>query len=756
MSGGVKKIKCVEGLVYSKKSNPGTLWVVKPDQYVYFAVSEWHADTTKAEKAKSVTWIRQSADRKTIIKQMLVPSNQKYGLMIPKKLCGNFSYYIEASLSGKRDKANTGLQVKGWCEPKIISSKWSKKSGGANIKNQAGLVKYGDIVHLNLQTEGLNNYNLTIEIYNRLGFGQDDKKIVIINGVKVINGEVDLQIGNTFSWMAKIKNISNDEDFYVKVKDPTSGKYLSDGLNQDLHAVYLKIRNEIATTSVAPTLNNKVAKVGQAESNAKKYDPCRFSKIEITESIKEIDAAKPTNFLVFDGKKPKVDGIEYETVSPGENIKKEVTVKVDGYETDKCRTKVHKFKNVIFKAVEQKEDANDKSVTLSITSGSIKKGIYSDLSRFNLSPIQYIWPIATTPNQFYYYINSCAYYPQPTIPTIVVKAYPDIKWELKFDFGSDMAMEERYTNMKPGAQTKAHQKSAQKSGFNRYKLSSTGQSEVFFGLTLKAVWNNKNNEAEFGEKYVQTIRNFLGVFVKLKEWVDEASHLNKAKGGNKTLAQRVISGAKRMPLTLKFHYPNMSVAASWWLEHDRANPAKVLTQGSLKLGFTPLFKAEGILDLLFYAELIPVAGQVIKVLDIAASVSGVEAIFTLAASGELSVTAEFFDFQFNKAQLDFKGKVGLKLDLSIKASGKIYIIVFEADYKLEASGSAESYFEPRASIGKDVNGVFIEQQIDFTGLKIILIIKGQIKKSKTTIKRTFTIVERKEKITYGKTYIVKK
>jgi hypothetical protein len=754
MDRGIKKIKCVGGLVYKEKSTPGSIWVVKPDQMVSFAIAEWYPDTTPEDKKKNITWMRQSADRKTILKQLTGPASQQYSFLITRKLCGNYSFYIEASLSGKRDKAKTGLYVRGWCEPKIISSKWSKQPGGANIKNQAGIIRYGNVVNLNLQTEGLNGSSLTVEVYNRVGFNRADQITAIYTNVVVVNGELDLQIGNTYAWMGKIKNISNDEDFYVKVKDPATNKYLIDNLKQDLHAVYLKIRNEVATTQIAPTRNNKVAKVGQAQSNAKRHDPCKFEKIEIIETIKEIDAKQPTTFQVFDSKNPKVNGISYETVAPGENLKKEITLKVTGYDTTKCVPKTHKPKKGIFKEVGQKAEPSDKAVTFSLDSGTVKKSVYSDLSRFNLNPIQYIWPIATTPNQFHYYINSCAYYQQPVAPTVNVKVYPDIKWELKLDFGSDQAMEERYKNMAPGKQSKNHHKSAQKAGYNRYMLSSTGKSEVYFGFTLKAVWNNKNSEAEFGEKYLQTIRNFLGVFVKLKEWADEASHLNKAKGGNKTMAQRLIGGVKRMPLTLKFAYPTISVAASWWLEHSRSNPAVVQTQGSLKLGFTPLFKAEGILDLLFYAELIPVAGQVIKVLDIGASIAGAEALFTLTASGELSVTAEFFDFSFNKAQLDIKGKAGLKLELSVKASGKFYVIVWEADYKFEATGSAESYFEPRASIGKDANGVFVEQQIDFTGVKIVLIIKGQIKKSKTNIKRTFTLVERKEKITHGKSYFV--
>lgn len=49
---------------------------------------------------------------------MSIPVTKVYGFKIEKKLCGSYHYYIEASLSGKRDfKNKTGLYIKGYCPP---------------------------------------------------------------------------------------------------------------------------------------------------------------------------------------------------------------------------------------------------------------------------------------------------------------------------------------------------------------------------------------------------------------------------------------------------------------------------------------------------------------------------------------------------------------------------------------------------------------------------------------------------------------
>ncbi|MFP3733136.1 hypothetical protein SB690_20460, partial [Bacillus sp. SIMBA_006] len=81
------------------------------------------------------------------------------------------------------------------------------------------------LVYLNLTTEGLNGNNLTIELWNQQA-AKKDKVVHVYTDVQVIDGEVNLKIENTYSWMAHVDNIQNVEEFYIKVKDSSSGKYI--------------------------------------------------------------------------------------------------------------------------------------------------------------------------------------------------------------------------------------------------------------------------------------------------------------------------------------------------------------------------------------------------------------------------------------------------------------------------------------------------------------------------------------------------
>ncbi|WP_326984713.1 OmpA family protein [Chryseobacterium sp. MYb264] len=303
MAKGVKKINITKGIYYPKMSVAGQRLTIKPDQWVVFQVAEWLPGTTDAEKKKELIWMRQTGDRQVIINQ--IPSAAGYQFKITKKYCGNYHYYVEASLSGVRDfKNNTGIYVKGWCEPKIISSKWSYQKGGTSIKNnkKADHISYGHIVHLNLQTEGLNGNKLIIELWNQQ-YARKDKQIFVYTDVQVIDGEVNLKIQNTYAWMAHVENIQNLEEFYIKVKDQASNLYIKDNLGDDLHAIYLNVKNKVATTNTNVTQNQTPTKVYQPDVNSVRIEPCKFEVIKITESGVKDGKADNSSVTVFENGK---------------------------------------------------------------------------------------------------------------------------------------------------------------------------------------------------------------------------------------------------------------------------------------------------------------------------------------------------------------------------------------------------------------------------------------------------------------------
>ncbi len=624
MAKGVKKIKVTQGKYYPKMSVPGQRVTIVAEQDVVFQVEEWLPNTSAEDKKKPVIWMRQTQDRKIILFQ--VPSTTGYKFYILKKFCGSYHYYIEASFSGQRDfKNNVGLYVKGWCEPKIISSKWSYQKGGASIKNnkKAQHISYGHIVHLNLQTEGLNGNNLIIELWNQQ-YAKADKQICVYTDVQVIDGEVNLKIQNSYAWMPHVDNIQNLEEFYIKVKDQASGKYIKDNLGDDLHAIYLNVKNKIATTNTNVSQNQTPTKVYKPDVNSARIEPCKFEVIKITETEVKDGAPNNTTVIVFDKgngikqitgkaqqkeiqrtiyykidstiidkdgeailnnvlkfllehkdstinlsgyacvigkqnynkglsqrradivKKFFADGgldfnritstgrgevdptddklgrdnvkykdekdyinnrrvdisftfnehdaqtVIYEVIAPSKPtvldkivvpVKKEITIDISGYETKACfrGNDKHKKESYIVD-VGQAIDAGDTKKTFNTASFNYQ--IYSDLSRFNIAPIQYIWPSSTTPNQYHLHVHSCRFFSNNKRTTVLINAYPDIKWTFNLFLNLTNDLSIKGQNMNVGKLVDFQKKSGKINAEKRWK-----QKDVSFGFGLKGEWD---------------------------------------------------------------------------------------------------------------------------------------------------------------------------------------------------------------------------------------------------------------------------
>lgn len=297
MAKGVKKIKHVEGSHYPDMSVYGKRITIEPGKEIIFDVAEWLSDTTPEDKKKPIKWMRQSNDRLKIVGQ--VSSTTGYMFQITKQLCGSYHYYIEASLSGNRDFKNiTGLYVKGWCPPKIVSSKWCTKKGGDDVR-KTYTFSYGHVIYLYLDTEGLNGDKVIVDVIKVVeggGGAKDDRLICTYTNVEVIDGQINLKIGNSSLWYGKIGNPKAKEEFYVKVKT-ASGKYVSDG-KDTIHARFLRIKNEVVSKAIEPSTNNTPTKVGQPDKNKKNTHLCKFEQINIQDNGETFPVFKEGNTLL--------------------------------------------------------------------------------------------------------------------------------------------------------------------------------------------------------------------------------------------------------------------------------------------------------------------------------------------------------------------------------------------------------------------------------------------------------------------------
>lgn len=885
MAKGVKKIKVTEGIYYPKMSVPGQRVTVQPDQWVTFEVAEWLAGTTDEDKKKPVIWMRQSNDRKVIINQL--PSSTGYKFKITKPFCGTYHYYIEASLSGKRDTVNhTGIYIRGWCEPRIVASRWTTQRGSLNsIKNnkKTNYISFGNVVYLNLSTEGLNGSAVTIEVWNQQ-YARKDKPIHTYNNVQVIDGEVNLKIENTYAWMAYVSNIQNVEEFYIKVKD-ASGKYIKDRLGDDLHAVYLNIKNKVATTHSAVSQNQTPTKVYKPDVNAVRYEPCKFEVIKFTETEIKDGTPNNTTITVFDNgkglkklngtplqekivrtifykfdstvidkdgeailnnvlkfllehkdstmnlsgyacvigkenynrglsqkradivKKFFADGgldpgriisvgkgeidptddkmgrdnarfrdeknyennrrveisfvfnahdahtINYEVVAPGVTMKKSLTIDIEGFDTKACFKGREKHKKEITVIdVGQAVDKGDTKQSFAAPSFNYK--VYSDLSHFNALPIQYIWPMSTNPNQFHFHMHTCRYFSNDKRTTVLLKAFPDIKWTLTFFINLTNDLGVSWQNQ-PAGKHKELQKKAGKAGAEaRWK-----QKDASFGFSLKSEWDRNANG-----NYQRSKELKAEYETKFKKLYDLFASVGAMSQGitNKTKGQVRNMGFKGIPMTFAVKPPNLNLKAEWNLERAKKKGTEIERLGTkidISFNADPLIGLEMTIDLLCTAVGL-VAGAVsggtaapgaVRLYGIIKDKMNTGAEFGNDDFGAKASSDVFIDlvvssviktaigFSFNtvsdagdnqmKLEVNNTLKLELKAGVWIKAEATLIVVKVEGYFEMSGKGYASVTFGH--GVKYDDKGLNYRPALGFDGLNAEYVIKGKVGMSMT-------------------------
>ena len=871
MAKGVKKIEWnstkKDGAgVYPKLSTPNRLLTIEPDKHAWFSVKEWYPDTTKAEKEKNITWIRQDGKEKFIIKQMVVPANNLYGFRLEKKLCGPYTYYIEASLSGKRDLKNeTGLYVRGYCTPKIIDSKWCTSNDGKDERSR--LFSYGEKLYLGVNTEGLNGNILTVEIYrlregSRLTGRKEDKRIRTIANVEVIDGEINLEINNTSLWKADIIDIEDTEKFYIKIKD-AFGNYIKDDKNDNIHARFLRIKNESVPQTPKKPTNNTPVKVGESEVNKKRDELCKFSAINITETQKKDGKDERTkveiykegqalngnktpqelihrtiffdfdqhtltekskealdnvlNFLLdnqysiisIDGyaciigksqynkelslkrseavKKHFVDGgldarrircigkgeiqlndgkivgqendekrdgdniahkdeknyiearrvdisflfighdaktIVYETIAPSQD--KEILVEVGDYQTKACiAQEKHK---VLIKATSAEYKGRN---GLSKEGNSMKVPIHSALAWWNVAPLQYIWPASTTPTKYFLDIHSCRYFSNDKNSTVLVKAYPDIKWKLDFFLNLTNDLSVKWMNMDPYEHKELQKRAGKMGAEKRWK-----QKDASLGFSLKAKWNDDKQEKELKYEYEAKFKKIYDLFSSIGALSDGIT--NKTKGTMRSVSPKGI------PVSFAVKPPNLSLAGDWFLAHPKNDDKIIGTDLAIALNANPLIGLEITVDLLGalvfgVAGVISggtaadgvtrlyniIQGKLKKGIEVGNEENGLKAnidiYMDLIISSTISIGSEF---KFNtagklndskfKVESESKLKVELKVGIKIKGEAVVAIIKVEAYFEASAAGNASVTFGH--GVNYDDKGLYYRPKLGFDGL----------------------------------------
>lgn len=262
-------------------SNPNTNWVIRANKSVEFR-AEYYPDTPVSAK-NSAKWI---IGPKKVTGYTSDDRIDKIGdvghLSIEPKYCGPQEFTIEAFLDNPTNQYPKQLTFRGYAPEKIISTVWSNSKGGEDIRNSP--IKYGDDVWLNIQTEGLNGANLTIEVYDKNTAWSDSK--VATETTRCIDGEVNIKFGNTFTWKSRFQ-VGQDE-FYIQIKKRGSSDFLKDSNDDQEHARYLRINNEVSSRDVTSSTTDRPATIEQNQVNFERYELCRFEKISINDGKEDI------------------------------------------------------------------------------------------------------------------------------------------------------------------------------------------------------------------------------------------------------------------------------------------------------------------------------------------------------------------------------------------------------------------------------------------------------------------------------------
>lgn len=304
MAKGVKSLKMTDGRYYPGSSRVNRNMVIKADLEAVFEVDEWHPGTTAEEKSKILTWFWFDENKKLITKD----AGRRFRVTVPKRLCGSYTYYLEASLSGNFDM-KSGIYIRGLSDLKIKKSKWCLVNDGDDQRSHK--FSFGENVFLGLETEGIDGKWVTVELYRlnseitleKVSNWLSNKKYdptkddviakVFEKQAHVINGEINTDFTLLPSW----KKGHDDNKFYVKIRD--GNKYISDDHGDYIHARYLTVKNKIVPTQTEIKIlsSNAPVKVGDTEKKASSISQCRFQILKLTERNKTVELFNEGRFI---------------------------------------------------------------------------------------------------------------------------------------------------------------------------------------------------------------------------------------------------------------------------------------------------------------------------------------------------------------------------------------------------------------------------------------------------------------------------
>ncbi|MBE0393896.1 Outer membrane porin F [Flavobacterium sp. PL0002] len=428
--------------------------------------------------------------------------------------------------------------------------------------------------------------------------------------------------------------------------------------------------------------------------------------------------------ISFDSYGHDAQTIIYETIAPCHDIRwddKNITIDVTEYQNKGCfRDKGVHNKNIRINSTEYKKPIDR-------VTDSLDFPIASNISQFNLYPLKYIWPKVFA-NEYAINVHSCRYFSNELNNTILIKVYPDIKWELALEFLVGLS-NYRAVNMPKGNIYKAHQEKAREAGYKKWLMNKQGKVPIEVGVSLSAEWADGRHKRSYTQLFEKKIESIAKVIAKSTDLLQNA--INFAQSAAKETS---------LPVAFDIRYPKLKVLGKWYLEKPENNN-NIDIVGEVSLGFDPLIGAEVIIDIIgsaitavaYGATANPAVAKMAENFRGKLEKLGGKLTFTATFYGELSVMIDALKISAlngtgEQGKVTIGGKMGITIAFVMKLEiGKTKnkdVVPIDINFKAEAT--AEGYFGGELTIDSDEKGWFMEPVLKFSGIMFTAQIEGEI------------------------------
>ena len=476
----------------------------------------------------------------------------------------------------------------------------------------------------------------------------------------------------------------------------------------------LKITNQISKRVVSKEKPVPVT-IGKVAFDPQQYEPCKYTAIV----IKTKDREYP---FFEEGKTPAGQMQPFEVVAGSAKNKKEVTIELKDYKTERCilSDNAHKKQEAYITSFDFGEDNQKNTEVLKIEGDKLKYNLTSSLSEYNILPLNYIWPKRKKLAHIYKFnFQTCRY-----TKDLIAHAYPDIVWTLEFKWNHDAPFAYGYSKGLP--EHSIDKKKAISASIDG-EWAKQGEMAQSFNYSLKAKWDD-GDAIELSDKFLEKIRKTLGLFVKIKTMVEDIT--DELKG--------------HAPFTFEISSPAIALAAKWKLKELNSKTTEhlhqVATLVTIGASAKPLVGATFTLDLIALAAELgsPAISKILTFIRTKAEKT-IKITFEVRLKGEINIEGKV---EINTllpeettGELKVTGDVGVEIELSAKGGGETAIAGFEAAAELEAGITGKTSVTGGMEGGADKNGIYCMPVASFNGIIATFVLKGSIKFG--TVKKTF-------------------